>query len=292
VNIHHLELFYYVARFGGVSAAARQMPYGIQQSTISAQILQLEDTLGKSLFRRRPFELSAEGRLLFDFIEPFFGGLEPLAERIRGGAENHLRIACPEIVQRDYLPALLSAVRARMLGFHFALESGRLSEIRESLRAGRIDLGLATISESDTPGIDSHLLLHIPLVLLVPESSDLTSADQILTRDRIDLPLITLPRHEPACKLFQEELQKRGIDWFASLELAGLDLISRYVASGFGVGLGLQVPGSEPPHDLRELPLNGFPEVRFGALTSGRISELTGHFLAEALAVARDMMGQ
>jgi DNA-binding transcriptional LysR family regulator len=292
VNIHHLELFYYVARFGGVSAAARQMPYGIQQSTISAQILQLEDTLGKSLFRRRPFELSAEGRLLFDFIEPFFGGLEPLAERIRGGAENHLRIACPEIVQRDYLPALLTAVHARMPGFHFALESGRVSEIRESLRAGRIDLGLATISETDTPGIESHLLLQIPLVLLVPKTSDLTSAGQILARDRIDLPLITLPRHEPACKLFQEELQKRGIDWFASLELAGLDLISRYVAAGFGVGLGLQVPGADPPHDLLELPLVGFPEVRFGALTSGRISELTGHFLTEARAVAREMMGR
>jgi DNA-binding transcriptional LysR family regulator len=42
MNVHHLELFYYVARHGGVSAAARAMPYGIQQPAISAQILQLE----------------------------------------------------------------------------------------------------------------------------------------------------------------------------------------------------------------------------------------------------------
>ena len=30
MNIHHLELFYYVARHGGISEAVRKMPYGIQ----------------------------------------------------------------------------------------------------------------------------------------------------------------------------------------------------------------------------------------------------------------------
>jgi DNA-binding transcriptional LysR family regulator len=39
VNIHHLELFYYVAKHHRVSAAARHIPYGIQQPAISAQVL-------------------------------------------------------------------------------------------------------------------------------------------------------------------------------------------------------------------------------------------------------------
>jgi DNA-binding transcriptional LysR family regulator len=291
VNIHHLELFYHVARCEGVSAAARQMPYGIQQSTISAQVLQLEDTLGKSLFRRRPFELTAEGRILFEFIEPFFSGLDALAERLRGGAENHLRIACPEIVQRDYLPRLLTAVRERMPGFHFSLESGRVAEIKERLRAGHIDLGLSTVAETQEPGIDCRILLQLPLALLVPAESALTSANEILDRDRIDLPLITLPEHEPSCRIFQEALQKRGIDWFPSLELASLDLIARYVAAGFGVGLCLRAPGWSLPGDVRFLELEGFPAVRFGALTSGRISEVAAQFIAEAETVARELMG-
>ncbi|MCU0751054.1 MAG: LysR family transcriptional regulator substrate-binding protein, partial [Akkermansiaceae bacterium] len=196
---------------------------------------------------------------------------------------------CPEIVQRDYLPTLLVAVRKHLPDFHFALESGRVGEIRESLRADRIDLGLATISEAESPGIDSHLLLRIPLVLIVPEDSELTHADQILSRDRIDLPLITLPRHEPACRLFQDELQKRGIDWFPSLELAGLDLISSYVIAGFGIGLALDVPGAQPTPGLRMIPLPGFPEVKFGALTSGLISPLAARFMEEAAAVAKAM---
>lgn len=289
MNIHHLELFYHVARCEGVSAAARQMPYGIQQSTISSQILQLEDSLGKVLFRRRPFELTAEGRILFDFISPFFSGLEPLAERLRGGADSHLRIACPEIVQRDYLPALLSAVRERMPDFHFSLESGRGSEIKASLRAGHIDLGLATLEESPEAGIDCQVLLRLPMVLLVPAKSDLTDAAEILGRDRIDLPLITLPGYEPACRMFQDELQRRGVDWFPALELASMDLVARYVTAGFGVGLCLQAPGWEVPEDVRVLPLEGFPVVRFGALTCGPVSEVTAQFIAEAEAVAREL---
>ena len=95
MNVHHLELFYYVARHGGVSAAARHMPYGIQQPAISAQILQLEDSLGVTLFHRRPFKLTREGTQLYQYIEPFFGGLKELAEKLRGGAETRLRIATP-----------------------------------------------------------------------------------------------------------------------------------------------------------------------------------------------------
>ncbi len=46
MNIHHLELFYYVARHGGISEAVRNMPYGIQQPAMSGQIIQLEEFLG------------------------------------------------------------------------------------------------------------------------------------------------------------------------------------------------------------------------------------------------------
>ena len=72
MNIHHLELFYYVARFGGITEAVRNMPYGIQQPAISGQVAQLEEHLGVTLFHRRPFALTAQGEKLYKFIQPFF----------------------------------------------------------------------------------------------------------------------------------------------------------------------------------------------------------------------------
>ena len=65
MNIHHLELFYYVARHGGIMPAVRNIPYGIQQPAVSAQVAQLEEFLGVTLFQRRPFALTPEGEASF-----------------------------------------------------------------------------------------------------------------------------------------------------------------------------------------------------------------------------------
>lgn len=289
MNIHHLELFYHVARCRGVSAAARQMPYGIQQPAISSQILQLEDSLGRILFHRRPFALTPEGETLFAFIEPFFGKLPVMAERLRGGADHSLRISCPEIVQRDYLPALIGAVRKRVPEFHFSLESGRIEEIEARLRAGKIDLGLATSVGLKDNGISHHELLRMPLVLLVPENGGPATAAEILDLDRIDLPLVTLPRGEPAVCTFQQELQRRKIEWFPMLELASVDLVARFVAEGYGAGLVLDIPGAIRPLGLRALPLPGFPEVCFYALTLGERQPMVDLFIAETEKVIADM---
>src|ERR1039458_6525254 len=62
MNVHHLELFYYVARHGGIMPAVRNIPYGIQQPAVSAQVAQLEEFLGVTLFQRRPFSLTPPGR--------------------------------------------------------------------------------------------------------------------------------------------------------------------------------------------------------------------------------------
>lgn len=291
MNIHHLELFYHVARAGGVSAAARQMPYGIQQPAISAQILQLENSLGKTLFHRRPFQLTAEGETLYAFVDPFFSKLSAVADRIRGGEDHGLRIACPEIVQRDYLPTLLGAVKARLPDFHFSLHSGRIDDIRSQLRSGKIDLGLATSHGPNAPDLHYRELLRIPSVLLLPESAPQTSAEDILSLDRIDVPLITLPQGEPIVLAFQEELQRRKIEWFPMLELAGMDLIERFVSGGYGAGLVFAIPGAPLPAGLKALHLPGFPEVSFHAGTAGPATGMTEVFIREAEKVIQGLQG-
>ena len=46
MNVHHLELFYYVARHGGISEACRKIPYGVQQPAVSTQVGRLENDIG------------------------------------------------------------------------------------------------------------------------------------------------------------------------------------------------------------------------------------------------------
>ena len=287
MNVHHLELFYYVARHGGVSAAARHMPYGIQQPAISAQILQLEDALGITLFVRRPFSLTKEGQSLYDFIAPFFGGLDDIGRKLRGGGENRLRIAAPEIVQREYLPEQLARMRKRVPGFHFTLTQGRQQEIEALLLDQGIDLGLGILTDKLQPGLQTR-----DLVMLVTKQSGITKAADVLERDRIDVPLVTLGSIEGVSRAFQASLRQRGVDWLPSLEVGSLDLVARYVAEGFGVGVSLHLPQVKLPAGVKEVPLPDFTPVSFVMMWSGRLSPLSETFIEEAGKLARELFGE
>lgn len=132
-----MELFYYVARHGGISEAVRNIPYGIQQPAVSAQIIQLEQYLGVTLFHRRPFELTAAGTELYQFIEPFFGRIEEVTRKLQGGTAHHIRIGASEIVMREHLPQIASLVRAQYPKLTFTLREGYQPQVEAWLENRR-----------------------------------------------------------------------------------------------------------------------------------------------------------
>ena len=67
------------------------------------------------------------------------------------------------------------------------------------------------------------------MVLLVPRKSRIKSAAEVLEQDRISQTLISLPQSEAVAKVFQGELNKRGIDWPVGVEVNTLELINTYV---------------------------------------------------------------
>jgi DNA-binding transcriptional LysR family regulator len=286
MNIHHLELFYYVARNGGVSAAARRIPYGIQQPAISAQVIQLEDSLGTTLFTRRPFKLTKAGEELFRFIEPFFGGLEEMGRRLRRDREVSLRIGALETVLRAYVPQLLRAMRQRAPALHFKLLPASLEVIEAKLLSQEIDIGVAPLLGKRPAGIKQQILVRVPMALVVPEASPLTAAGDLWRQDRIVEPLITGSADNAVTLLFLAELQKRKIDWFPSIHLNSQDLVIRYAAEGFGIGLILFEAGQKAPEGVRILPLKGFPTAPYGLLWMGALSPLQRAFIQAAEAVA------
>jgi DNA-binding transcriptional LysR family regulator len=281
MNVHHLELFYYVARHGGIMPAVRNIPYGIQQPAVSSQIAQLEEFLGVTLFHRRPFALTPEGEKLFEFIQPFFSNLEKVADELQGGQARHIRIGASTIVLREHLPELFRDVRKKFPGLKLSLREGYPAQFEEWLRQDEIDLAITLIEKKTAPGIHSLALLELPLILLVQKSSGLGSAEELWRRDKIDEPLICLPAAENIPRTFQEQLRKRGVDWFPSIEASSTDLIEAYVANGLGIGVSVAIPKKPLPAGVGALPLNGFPPVVIGALWRGRKTPLRETFLNE-----------
>ncbi|MHB8521745.1 MAG: LysR family transcriptional regulator [Limisphaerales bacterium] len=287
MNVHHLELFYYVAKHGGISEAVRNIPYGIQQPAVSGQILQLEDYLGVTLFRRRPFELTPAGEELFKFIEPFFGNLQAASDRLRGEVAQQLRVAAAAPVLRDHLPELLQNVRKKFPRLKLVLREALQPESEGWLQNQQIDVAVTLLEGKPPGGITAVPLLSLPLVLLVPKTSRIKSADELWQRDKIGEALISLPANEPVSRHFQQGLARRGVDWFAAIEVSSLDLIETYVASGFGIGLSVAIPKTAMPATIRAVALPGFEPVVVGALCHGKLTPLTRAFLDELQVRAR-----
>ena len=270
MNIHHLELFYYVAKHGGISEAVRNMPYGIQQPAISGQVIQLEEFLGVTLFQRRPFALTPAGRELYEFIKPFFENLGPMSEKVRGGVAQHLRIAASEIVLRDHLPSILQALRQQFPKLKVTLREGYDPEVIAWLEQQEIDVSIGLLGTKPPPSIRALPLFKLPLVLLVPKRSKLKTAAELWQRDRIEETLITVPSNEPICRAFQDGLAKLKVDWFSGIEVSTVEMVQTYVAHGYGIGVTVGVPKKNYHPQVRALRLDGFPMPTFGVLWQGR----------------------
>lgn len=291
MNVHHLELFYYVARHQGISEAVRNIPYGIQQPAVSGQIIALEDFLGVKLFQRRPFILSQAGQELYEFIKPFFSNLEGMTEKLQDGTAHHIRIGASEVVLRDHVPHFIGQVKKKFPKMRLTLREGYQPQIEAWLEREELDLGFTLIGDNPPPGIQSMPLLSLPLMLMVPKTSRFKSADEILLQDKIDSALINLPANEAITKNFQKGLAQRGVDWFPSIEVSSLHLIETYVANGHGIGLFAQIPITKLHKDIRMLPLPDFPPVSFGALWKGRPTPIMQAFLDEARVRSQEVGG-
>jgi DNA-binding transcriptional LysR family regulator len=287
MNIHHLELFYYAARHGGIMEAVRNIPYGIQQPAVSSQIAQLEEHLGVTLFQRRPFALSPQGQKLYDFIQPFFSSLETVEAELRGGPSPRLRLGGSGIVLREFFPRILQNLRKKFPGLKLGLREGHQPGLEHLLRKGDIDLAITLLESKSGTGIQSLPLLELPLVLLAPKESKITEAGQLWRRDKIAETLISLPPDELVSKNFQQGLAKAGVDWFPGIETNALDLIAIYVASGFGVGVSVAIPGFKFPAKVRAIPLPDFSPVVVGALWRGKPDSLLQACLDEFQSEAR-----
>jgi DNA-binding transcriptional LysR family regulator len=279
-NIHHLELFYYVARHGGISEAVRKIPYGIQQPAISAQILQLEESLGTKLFDRRPFKLTPAGEKLFRFIEPFFSSVEGVSDEIRGHSRQFLRLGASGMVLRHHFPQLLETIRTKVPGLTVSLHDAIEPHLIDWLVAGEIDLAVTVIQGKPPAGIQSKTLVNLPLVLLVPKACKLKSTAELWKRDKIEEPLISLVPTEAITRNFAEGLRKREVEWQPRFTMNSIELVETYVAHGFGWGVSVTIPNVPVPAGLRQIPLEGFDPITVGVMWVGKPSPVMETFIS------------
>ncbi len=147
LNLKHLRYFAEVARGGSVARAARRL--FVAPQTVSAQVQELELSIGQPLFDRvgRRLILTSAGETALDYANAIFALGDELGTVLRGGAQAK-RIAL-RVGVTDSVPKLMTVAALQPLIQHhgkrlelLCVEDG-FTELLGRVAAGDLDLVLA-----------------------------------------------------------------------------------------------------------------------------------------------------
>lgn len=163
ISMRQLRYFVAAADAGQFSQAALKVH--VSQSAITAAVLQLEETLGVSLFERLPYgvALTAEGHKfaqharLLDTLQDALS--EPLF--LSHGMQGEVRVGASYTVLGYFLPALLARFKRSYPQVEIDLVDMGRESIEAAVAEGRLDLGLTIISNSpDLSRFEHHVLIR------------------------------------------------------------------------------------------------------------------------------------
>ena len=241
---------------------------------------------------RSPFALTAAGRELFAFAEPFFGRIGEVSRQLRSEENPRLRLAAPDTILRGYLPELLKNHKRKYPALTLQLHDANHAEAERLLRKHEIDLAVTELEGKPAAGLNSVILFKLPLALIVPQRLKIKTAADLWRGGTSLETLISLPPGEVIVKQFQSRLKRLGVNWPSRVEVSSMDLIPIYVSLGFGLGLSIVIPHVKVARALKILPLPNFPPLVVAALWQKNLSSSNAAFLAEIKQRAQEMERQ
>jgi DNA-binding transcriptional LysR family regulator len=245
IQLAQLRGFCLAATAGNFTAAAKVL--GLSAPTVWQQVRALERRLHTSLMRRRgrTVELTSEGRILLDLVQPHVSGLdsiEPLFVTRQALLPRQLTVAS--------IPYLISSHLVRPVQeFTAAQPSVRLQlqvrvwfdEVVRMVEQGQADLGVL-FYDRDAPR-SAHLsydrLFDVRLALLTPVGHPLARKKRLAPSDLARYPLIAPPAGSFARRALDQLLQRHNLteQVHVVMETPLLDNIRQYVAAGLGIAL-------------------------------------------------------
>jgi DNA-binding transcriptional LysR family regulator len=289
IQLAQLRSFCLAATEGNFTSAARAL--GLAPSTVWQQVRALERHLRARLLRRkgRSVELTDEGRLLLELIQPHVSGLDSLQrafEARRAQAVQEIVLASGAYLLAHHLGQPVQQFRSERPTIQLTLRISAWSALQRLIDRGEVDLAVLAV-DPDVPrssSLEYEYLFDEPLCLLAPAEHPLTRAKTLRPDQVVEHPLILPPRGGADRKAIDRFLCKHNLlERVQTAVVCGLiDVAKQYVSLGVGVALlyvtdevlrtapGLRLRVLDP--EIERLPIE--MAVRKGAHLPEHVQEL------------------
>jgi DNA-binding transcriptional LysR family regulator len=267
---------------------------GLTQSAVSHAIGQIEDNLGVQLLDRqlRPIVPTAAGKLLLRY-----------AEQLLNETDRVVAIMCASergvvpMIRLGMVDSFATTVGAQLIrhlekvASEVSVLSGQSPTLRTSLLNRQLDLVICSDQFTDVVGLERHVLLQEPFIVIVPKETAAKCRDVSLRELAKRLPFIRpSPQSATGC-VIATHLGRLRIEVTSAVEFNNADAIIAMVAEN--IGWAITTPlcllhNNRVMSDLAVLPLSGpglgrqlaliGRQGEFGEIPL-RIAELARHLL-------------
>ena len=265
LSLKWLEVFQAVARHGSVRVAAAEL--GVSISTVSHHLICLERALDTGLIDhdKRPMSLTPEGDAFLRRVDEALWLLRKGVAEVWSGnlttLARVLRIAHVEDFDTDVAPALVDRLSRAMPASEFSMLSRPSHEIFDLLQSEQVDIGIASLTEHDIPGLAEKPVLRDPFLLVTPTSlkKPPTDSERMLSLSS-DLPLLRYSRKQLIGRQIEAQLRRLEIRLPWRMEFESTHAILSMVAAGRGwtITTALNYARAQRHHDgIRLTPFPG-----------------------------------
>jgi DNA-binding transcriptional LysR family regulator len=229
---------------GNFTSAARVL--GLATSTVWQQVRALERELKAKLLRRRgkAVELTDEGRLLLETVQPHVSGLDSLRrffEGRRAGLPQELVVASGAYLFANHLPRPIQQLRTERPAIQVTLRIAAWSELRRVVERGEVDVGVLAGDPNvpRSPYLEYEHLFDERLSVMMPAGHPLARAKRLRPQDLVKYPLILPPKGGADRRALDRLLRAHNLtDRVQTALVCGLvDVAKKYVTLGVGLAL-------------------------------------------------------
>ena len=235
-NLDYYKSFYFTAKAGSISAAAKDL--GISQPALSMSIRNLEKQVGYSLFIRQPrgIVLTEEGRILYDELINVFEHLQLARERImdlHSLEQGVLRVGADSLISQLASESAVAAFRSHYPNISLFVSKLYLPEILSDLKNGAIDCAVLCTIQAPFTGFEQYQdqilddgFLRYPITTLTDDFV-VGSKYEYLSGPFVDINrLAAIPYIYPTIEVqsssyYNAVLERTGIKRTADLPISG-----------------------------------------------------------------------
>lgn len=237
ISYDSYRIFYYVARYGSLSQAARLLLSS--QPNLTRAIRSLEGELGCTLFLRtsRGMKLTPEGEALYAHIRVAAAHIEAAEEelgRSRGGGT--VTVAASEMALRCFLLPVLRQFRISCPGIRLRVSNHSTRQAVTALRSGEADFAVVTTPLEESAALDVLPLRRLQETAICAPDNRALLGRTVPLAELTRWPLIALGSGTMSFALYSAFFSSCGLPYRPDIEAASADQILPMVEAGLGVG--------------------------------------------------------